>query len=456
MGECVDAATRHGDAGSDAAPGRRRKCQRDEVAAGMTVVPTAPGSADILRTTLVVDDAGAETADRYDWQAMMATADVLAAYRQMIEEGQRLDGCPDALICEHHEDWALVVSETAEIVSAKHREASVGAFSTFRQVLDSGGVFHLFDRWMALGKTPLCRLVTTAGFKEDAAVLKDTCELLRGNPQTTEDDVTKLIDMVVKEIKSVAALKKSKIMPSSEVVRAFLLVLRFDDAAPRRDHLPDMAANSYGLPIAKLLARPDVATAIWQAVLGLVRERMRAAGPAAGGLLPTVLGGAGGDVLETRTLSLGDVHAAVQWAVSHSVGYRPLPRQVKANKMAVKMARGGCSDNAIERADRLRLQYRRHLKARRGMPNYTGRRESLINVIHRVIDEVTSEVHGNGPGWGAVLWVELAARFRSMEGEPETQGLDSDLLLGGVSDLANNCVAWYSDRFDAGQELELG
>jgi hypothetical protein len=41
-----------------------------------------------------------------------------------------------------------------------------------------------------------------------------------------------------------------------------------------------------------------------------------------------------------------------------------------------------------------------------------------------------------------------------MEGHPKAQGLSVDLLLGGVSELANNCRAWYTDRFDAQQMLD--
>ena len=41
---------------------------------------------DVLRETAPPDDAGAETADRYEWQAMMATADILAIYFEQLDD----------------------------------------------------------------------------------------------------------------------------------------------------------------------------------------------------------------------------------------------------------------------------------------------------------------------------------------------------------------------------------
>lgn len=422
----------------------------------MTLIPVAGRSpASVVKATPAPDDAGAETADRYEWQAMMATADALARYHSVLQSGTAIEGTSDALICEHHEDWVVVRVDRAEIVSAKHREASVGVFTTYRQVLDLGGVLHLFERWIALGNYPLCRLVTTAGFRDDAAKLKTACGLLKVDPETEDELCAGVIGRMATELKSLAGEKNRTLTISDSDVREFLAILRIDDACPRRDHLPDMAPTRYGLPVASLLECPHAATAVWQAILGLVRERMRAAGPAAGGSLPTVLGEPHGEPLESRTLTLVDVDAAVRWAIAHSVGYRPLPRIVKANKMAVKMAHGGCSDNAIERADRLRLQFRRYARARKGMPNDAERRKRLFNALQRVIDEVTTEVRTEETDWGATLWSELAERFRLMEGMPEAQGLDADLLLGGASELVNRCMAWYSDRFDAQHALQL-
>jgi hypothetical protein len=421
----------------------------------MTSADDGSNPAEILRATPAPDDAGAETADRYEWQAMMATADALSVYfRALDEHGNLVRGFDFTLICEHHEDWAILNGSTSEIVSAKHREASVGPFSTYSQVLDRGGVLHMFERWSALGETPLCRLVTTGGLANEAKKVADTCQRLRENPESQDEVTTEVVSNVAGVIGSLKAPKGcAPSPPPAASVRAFLASLRFHHGVPRRDHLPDMAAERYGRPVAERLGRPDAAGAIWQAVLALVRARMRAAGPARGGALPTVLARPHDDSLASRTLRVADVDTAVRFALTHAAEYAPLPRRILANLMAIKMARGGCSDNAIERADSLRLQYRQYWHVQRSTPTVASRRRQVDNMLSRVIDESTDVVRVLGTTWGAGLWRELGERLRVMEGQADAHGLGGDLLLGGASELANNCRAWYTDGFDARAEL---
>ena len=109
------------------------------------------------------DDAGAQTADRYEWQAAMAAADALSLYRDTSKTAGRPSDYDAGIICEHHEDWVVVVAGEAELVSGKHRDPSVAVFTTITQLLGDGGLAHLFGRWHAMGELPHCRLVTTAG-----------------------------------------------------------------------------------------------------------------------------------------------------------------------------------------------------------------------------------------------------------------------------------------------------
>lgn len=425
------------------------------VGACMIAAEDSADPSKILRSTPVPDDAGAETADRYEWQAMMATADALSMYFESLgDDGNLLRGSDFAIICEHHEDWAVLNGVSSEIVSGKHREASVGPISTFRELLGDGGVLHLFNRWQALGKTPLCRLVTTGGLNRDGAKVRRACEQLRGDRATQDSEVVNVIAGLTPHMATLNAIGGDALEPPSDVVRAFLAALTFQDGQARRDHLPDMAAQRFGHPVAERLGRADAAGAVWQATLAVVRPRMRAAGPARGGALPTVLRVHHDDPLASRTLTLADVDLAVKVALAHTTGYTPLPRRIiKANRMAVKMAKGGCSDNSIERADDLRLQYRQYWRARRGQPNIIDERRLLNNTLSRVVDEMTATVRLTDVPWGAELWHKLGDRFRAMEGHADAKGLDVDLLLGGVSDLADRCRTWYTDRFDADECL---
>jgi hypothetical protein len=401
-----------------------------------------------LLTTRPADDVGADTADRYEWQAVMATADVLGLYFGVLDEaGDLAEGVSFSVICEHHEDWAVVRGERAEIVSGKHREASVGPLSTYRQLLAEGGLLHLYSRWQALGKTPLCRLVTTGGLSADVARTARACERLRNDGSARDDDLVEVVGGLAGAITTLAALP---VPLPTDTVRAFLASLRIDDAQPRRDQVRDLAGERYGRPVAERLGHPTAGNAVFQAVLALVRPRMRAAGPSTGGALPTVLGMHHDHVLSSRTLTHTDVDTAARFAVLNVAGYAPLPRIIKANLMAVKMAQGGCSDNAIERADSLRLQYRAYWRARRGTPSLSDQQRRLNNLLIRVVDDATRTLRsGGGNEWGAELWHELGDRFQALQGSPDTQGMSVDLLLGGVSELTNNCRAWYTDRFDA-------
>lgn len=421
----------------------------------MPAIEERPSPAEVLLTTAPPDDVGADTADRYEWQAMMATADVLALYFGLLDAAGNLsDDASFSVICEHHEDWAIVTGERSEIVSGKHREASVGPLSTYRQLLNDGGVLHLYRRWQALGQTPLCRLVTTCGLSGDGAKTARVCDRLRADSTAQDGEILNVVSALAGAISALSASTGSAASEPIDTVRDFLVSLRVDHSRPRRDQVPDLAGEKYGRPVAARLGHPNAGSAVFQAVLTLVRPRMRAAGPSVGGSLPTVLGLQQDDELASRTLTVLDVDTAARFAAANAAGYAPLPRLIKANLMAVKMAQGGCSDNAIERADSLRLQYRRYWSVRRGRPTLSDQRTRLDNLISRVVDEATSAVRRTGRAeWGEDLWHELGERFEAMQEKGAAQGMSADLLLGGASELANNCRAWYTDRFDAASVL---
>jgi len=351
---------------------------------------TATSPVAAFREVPAPDDAGAQTADRYEWQAMMATADVLAAYLQRLNEaGALIDNAAFRVICELHEDWALLEADSVEIVSAKHREASVSRLTTLRSFFDCG-VLHLFERWEALGRTPMCRLVTTAGVVDDAAKVVNACEILRNSPDPPDATLQQLLASCSDQIQS---MRPDGTAPSADVLVSFFASLRVQHGEARRDHLPDMAPTRYAKPIAERLGRPEASDAIWGAALGLVRARMRSAGPVPGGGLPTVLAvPLNQDPYAARSLTLVDVDVAVRVALTNVTGYRRLPRLVRINRLAVKLSEGGCSDNTIERMDSLRLQSRAYWRTAAGTPAIRDRRRRVNNVLLKVVAEVTDQV----------------------------------------------------------------
>lgn len=400
-----------------------------------------------LRLTAPPDDAGAETADRFDWQAAMAAADVLSAYLQVLE--RRSDGLDQMtvefeLICELHEDWALVSAPDAEIVSAKHKETSFGAFTTIGSLLTDGGLRHLYDRWTALGRTPACRVVTTAGLAGPPQDLERACELLRG-PVRLEDHE---LPAIVRSFHVALVAARDDDEPTSiEDVRKFLTALRIDHGRPRRDQVRDLAPSGFARPVAEHFGHPEAAEAVWEAVLDVVRERMRAAGPQRGRSLPRVLGARDEEGHEGRTLTLAELETVISVALTSAVAYRRLPALRPTTRVAAKMSEGGCNANSIQRAEDLRLQYRRYWRGRSGAPGALAEREILHNRLRQVADEETEAVADGSKPWGGALWRRLDQRTTQLADDPDA-GIDSHLLLGGVSELANRCEIWFSERFD--------
>ncbi|MEU4295326.1 hypothetical protein AB0E63_44505 [Kribbella sp. NPDC026596] len=107
----------------------------------------------------------------------MAAADGLSLYRgALISGGASID---TRILCEYHEDWVVLRGDDAEIVSAKHKEAAYGAFTTYTKLANDGGVEHLFERWHALSEKPTCRLVTTCGLDQASGLVAKASDWLK-------------------------------------------------------------------------------------------------------------------------------------------------------------------------------------------------------------------------------------------------------------------------------------
>lgn len=401
------------------------------------------------------DDAGAETFDRYEWQAMMATVDLLSMYMDaLINDCDPSTVIDCGLVCEYHEDWACVLHGVVELVSGKHKEPAFGAYTTANGLLGDGGVAHLFDRWHSLGGVPRTRLVTTAGVSDDAEAIRRACEHFaeHGPDALLPNDsiltaYTRLAGRL-KERRAAAGLDEINDLDGA-VLPKFLMTLTLQCGEPRRSFLPSGAPTAYAAPIVRELGRPDLAVAIWEAVLSLVRSRMRNAGPSRRGLLHSLTPG-GPDELERRTLTVADAHVAITAALTTPAGFAPLPTLVITNKMAVKMDEGRCAATSIDRAEALRKRFTSFRRARRSSP---GAREDELELelfLRRIADRATGAIRTtDGMPWGAKLWTELENRLDAEAGHGPAASFDTDLLLGGVADLTNQCKVWFSESFDA-------
>lgn len=423
------------------------------------IEPTEDGAPEVLgavlRAATPPDDAGAETLDRYEWQAMMATIDLLGLYMDAVDDTHRqpssVTDC--GLVCEYHEDWARVVHGEVDLVSGKHKEPSFGAYTTTTSLLGDGGVYHLLDRWMALGSVASSRLVTTAGLDSDAAAIGRACSHFRVNGPKAALPTLAIQGAFNRLSKGVAERRAAGGDPpladlATDILPRFLASMTFQCGEPRREHLPTLAPAAYAEPIARALGRPDLAVEIWEAVLSLVRARMRAAGPARRGLLPTLAPG-GPDELERRTITVADMNVAIATAISMPAGFAPLPKLVITNKMAVKMHEGRCAATSIDRAERLRKRFNSIRRDQRAKPGGREAELDLELLLRRVADRATADTRtvATEP-WGAAMWTELENRLIVEAGTGPAAALGVDMLMGGVADLTNNCQVWFSEPFD--------
>jgi hypothetical protein len=245
----------------------------------ISLVSSSPGedatsAAEAVLAAVPPDDAGAETADRYEWQAAMAAANGLALYFDAIQDGQLVGQENTRIVCEHHEDWVVVRADYAELVSAKHRETAYGVFSTIGQLLEDGGLAHLFERWHVMRELPGCRLVTTAGLAPGKAQeLESAARALR-----TLRDAGQMLLIGGEHDKTVAqfaeALQKharDKLPPSWQSameagettptaahrnqVGRFLSVLSIDHGKPSRAYVTHAAPTLYCAPVLRLLGK---------------------------------------------------------------------------------------------------------------------------------------------------------------------------------------------------------
>ncbi|MGW7278861.1 hypothetical protein ACWGIV_11255 [Streptomyces sp. NPDC054844] len=440
-----------------------------------------PTAVELFWTVPQPDEAGERTADLFDWQAAMATADGLSLYERALDD----DGVLTAdnycrIVCELHEDWAVAVDGDVELVSAKHRDAPYGAYTTVNQLADDGGIAHLFNRWHSLGEKPTCRLVTTPGLAGAAQDLATTIQHLRvlrlGHlPLTTDEEHEKPIKDLCRCIRQHTKPERlpdfwshnsNPREPTDEEkaqAARFLSMLTIDHTRLPRGFVAYAAANKYAKPVvARLRARvePD---AIWQAVHDLMRVRMRAAGPIPREKLSLVLAYKPGTPLPgaadleradaRRIVTMTDIDIAIRMAVANPQGFRPLVPQPRLSRLSVKMTAGQCGDISIERAEELHREYRDYWRHRlSGDPTARAEQARLRRRLHRVSDEAAAATHAPIIQ-GRALWQELQQRVDALPEETLPVGMDTDLLLGGVCDLASECKVWFSERFDVEGEI---
>ncbi|MEV6524535.1 hypothetical protein AB0M43_21485 [Longispora sp. NPDC051575] len=446
--------------------------------------PSDATAAQLIMTVKQPDDSGAQTADRFEWQAAMAAADGLSLLHASLSGGSlSAEADTRRIVCEYHEDWVVVCDDQAELISCKHKDPSFGAYPTLNSLLTDGGLAHLFGRWCAMEQKATCRLVTTAGLhsSKPPQALEALAERLReqrlaGQVLTVEHPFNKVAGDFAKELLGHAekfpvewrecAATGVLTAELHAQVATFLSVLVLDHGRPARSVLSDAAPTRYARPVLVSMGLDtQCAEAAWELVLALFRTRMRAAGPRPEGGLPEVipfpLGASTPGAAEMerklrgRIVALADIKIAIETAVAAPGGYRPLPRWELLNRLGVKMAVGGCADNSIARADVLRRDYEELWRIRIAVdPAARADQDQIRRKLLRIADEATQAVARADAMWGVDLWRELQSRIDSALPDRWSELVDADLRLGGVCEQANHCHVWFSPSFDVKAEIE--
>ncbi|MFT0761780.1 hypothetical protein VRY54_01765 [Actinomyces sp. F1_1611] len=435
------------------------------------------GSIDAVLAIPPTDDAGAQTADRYEWQVAMAAADGLAMYKQY-HDGNFHDFDPSQMrvICEYHEDWIIQIGEEVELVSAKHRDVASGHWRSITDIVSRGGVGHLFARWLLLGRRASTRLVTNDPFASgEAKELVACCELLErhekgaGLGQKHEVMLDNCLTILCKALMmfrknlppcwqaAAGTHAKDQIVPADlyDAAREFLSTHRFAYGRPDRNYAHHVAPDFYAKPVLDKIGKSDSSSrSVWEAIMQVFRARMRAKGSTENGGLfpvgPNAQPQTPDREVEARTITLRDIMTIVDTALANPAAYEPIPPLRRVTRLGVKMDRGGCSDTSIERAERLRIDYSRYRRERRNsIPGSDAEFQAIERTLHRIADDETYKVRTDSAPWGDDLWAALSSRMHSSSFEPlGSLELDGDLSLGGICDLTSRCQVWFSERFD--------
>ncbi|WP_143447421.1 hypothetical protein [Kineosporia sp. R_H_3] len=433
----------------------------------------------VLRTP-VRNTVGEDTADKFEWQVSVAAADACRLLREVKTRSAPLpSGDGPVIISEHHEDWAIIKGRHAELVSAKHRESSTGAW-TLPELVASGGVAHLFHEWRRTGRGARCRLVSNSGLKAGPAQKVGLAtHLARSQTASLSSAQTQALDLAVDQL-------TRQLMMNAEVahltpaerssgrdrrtfspvpallldVRRFMASLVFDCDRPQAKYIDSSSPADYVQPLIRVLGG-DVTRAaeVWREIKSQLRPRMQGHGETPAGSLDYLSALASDD----PALSLREEHIArrtihidglleVVAAMLATTPVRPIPTSIYRDRLSIKMDRGGCSPSQIAAAQH-------HVSAWvtastdlvPDAPGFHPAVDKLRMKLERAalqaeIDAIDNSVQGDQYGRGVMsnLYEQVDA-LQTFAAPPFP--LTYEVVLGGMLQHATQCRLWFGPRF---------
>ena len=377
------------------------------------------------------DDTGGATAARYRFQAEVIAREAIVC----LASGR------GAVVCEWQEDAIIVRADGVELLSVKHLEVSQGRW-TRHQLVISGGLRHLYERWSATGRRARCRLATNGGLDADARRLRDACA--SGSEESIAD--------VARDVCGSMGATVDDILP-------FLRVLRVEDELPARRHIGAVNVVKIMRPaLRKLgytsLSADDAYEAIVRAVEIASRDR-----PETSDALDVVLDPTRLDELTStrrrladRTLRPDTLRVAVSGARGSDRVRLVMGSGPTATALEQKLRAGGLGMTTVQAAKALRATW--SLFEREMLDPLAGPGD-LDDFAVRLIESAgeaelaamaARDVDGT---WGRLM--HQLIRDRIAAGSvvvPPFVPKQDELIVGYIYELTDRCHIWWSEPFE--------
>jgi Cap4 dsDNA endonuclease len=392
-----------------------------------------------LAQTPLPEDAGAETQARFRYQHECTACSCFAMLAETTVA---------AVVCEHHEDFVVIHADNGlELVSVKHRENSQGPWS-FASLCKTGGVLHLYSRWLATGRRAKCRVMTNAGLKPgslEAQAFANACrtrERARISPFLT-------------------ALAAALDAPEIDGAAEFALSLTIDSDLPGRRHMGAVNLREMVVPtLEKLGASPKLAESCYEEVLEVIARANRDEAAERGELLEILSDPRGFDQasqnrrrVRRRAITRDALMSVLQGVSSSSTtlaGTSDGATEAPApSRLQQKLDAGGLGPTAIDSAIRLRAGWYVFESTRRAtVPGGDPAFEDLRVRVQDLAGLSESRVKEPGP-YGRQMHLDLrnTVTVENLAVTPPFD-LDDQLLQGLVFQLTDECKVWFSEPFE--------
>jgi hypothetical protein len=428
----------------------------------------------VLAASEPAEDSGAQTQDRYYWQAQCAARMCIAMLTQ-----QQID----QVVCEWHEDHVVVFADgQLEFVSCKHRESSRGTWS-LGDLCRIGGLAHLYDRWHPFREHARARVITNAGLRPgrtESAQLARVCARAASGLTVSDPELQACVRALAIALLRARQARELPAIPLVDLpvdadwsalpegferdVAQFVARLQIDTDIPGRQHLAAHDIQQLVRPaLGELRCDPAEAERLYRDVVDLVckrsRDRPRNPESLARYLADPHRGARERQLKATvaaRTIYRDEVRALLPSTLDAQVGKGEIPLLPtgvrsptvprRSSQLVTKMQRGGLGDAAIETARRLRGAWLRTWAAARS--DLPGDIDELFDLETRVLDVVAaveSQARLHGPGYELRLHL-LLQQHLTVEalGRRPPVPLDRLHLQGLAFDLCGRC------KFDFG------